>query len=311
MLPGPVLIADRANNRLLIVNPKGEIVWEFPRPGDLRPGESFKLPDDAFFSPDATRIVATQEDDFAVSVIDLARRRIVYRYGTPGVPGAGPNQLWNPDDAMLLPRGWILTADIKNCRLLLIKLGEHRPHRIYGTTTQSCEHAPPARWGSPNGAFPMANGHFLVTEINGDWVDELTLEGKVIRSWHPPGFTYPSDSNEIRPGLYLSADYTNPGSVETFNRRGDVVWRYQPRPGDPQLDNPSLAEPLPNGDILLNDDDNNRVIVIDPRTNRVVWQYGHTGQPGSAPGYLDDPDGVDLAPPYSLLIRHRATIGHP
>ncbi len=311
MLPGPVLIADRANNRLLIVNPQGQVVWEFPRPGDLRPGESFHSPDDAFFSPDGTQIVATQEDDFALSVIDAARRRIVYRYGTPGVPGSGPNQLWNPDDAMLLPGGSILTADIKNCRLLLIAPGRHRPARIYGATTQACLHAPPARWGSPNGAFPMSNGHFLVTEINGDWVDELTLAGKVVGSWHPPGFTYPSDSNEVKPGLYLSVDYTNPGSVETFDRRGRLVWRYQPRPGDPQLDHPSLAEPLPNGDILLNDDGNDRVIVIDPRTNKVVWQYGHTGQPGSAPGYLDDPDGVDLAPPYSLLIRHRATIGHP
>jgi hypothetical protein len=310
-LPGPVLIADRANNRLLIVGPKGELVWEFPQPGDLRPGQSFRLPDDAFFSSDGRQILATQEDDFALSLIDLAQRRIVYRYGTPGVPGGGPNHLWNPDDAMLLPGGWIITADIKNCRLLLIRLGQHRPDRIYGATTQGCEHAPPARWGSPNGAFPMRNGHFLVTEINGDWVDEVTLSGHVLGSWHPPGFSYPSDTNEIKPGLYLSVDYTDPGSVETFTRQGRLVWRYQPRPGDPPLNHPSLAEPLPNGDILLNDDGNDRVIVIDPHTNKIVWQYGHTGQPGSAPGYLDDPDGVDLAPPYSLLIRHRSTIGHP
>lgn len=310
-LPGPVLIADRANNRLLIVNPKGEIVWMFPRPGDLRPGETFRVPDDAFFSPGGALISVTQEDDFVISVVDMAKRRIVYRYGTAGVPGAGPNQLWNPDDAMLLPGGWLLSADIKNCRLLLIRARSHRPSRIFGTTTQACYHAPPTHWGSPNGAFPMRNGHFLVTEINGDWVDELTLSGRVLRSWHPPGFTYPSDSNEVRPGLYLSVDYTSPGSVETFDGRGRLVWRYQPRPGDPQLDHPSLAEPLPNGDILLNDDNNDRVVVIDPRTNTIVWQYGHTGRPGSAPGYLDDPDGVDLAPPHSLLVRQRTTVGHP
>jgi hypothetical protein len=311
VLPGPVLIADRANNRLLIVNPKGEVVWQFPRPGDLLPGQTFRSPDDAFFTSSGTQIVATQEDDFAISLLDIAKRRIVYRYGTPGMPGSGPNKLWNPDDAMQLPGGWILTADIKNCRLLLIKPGQHRPYRIYGTTTQGCEHYPPARWGSPNGAFPMRNGHFLVTEINGDWVDEMTLGGEVLGSWHPPGFSYPSDSNEVKPGLYLSVDYNDPGSVETFDRQGRLVWRYQPRAGDPQLNHPSLAEPLPNGDILLNDDDNDRVIVIDPHTNKIVWQYGHTSQPGSAPGYLNDPDGVDLAPPHSLLIRQRATIGHP
>jgi DNA-binding beta-propeller fold protein YncE len=311
VLPGPVLIADRSNNRLVMVNPRGQIVWMFPRPGDLRPGQSFLVPDDAFFSPDGSLISVTQEDDFVISLIGVARRRIVYRYGTPGVSGSGPNQLWNPDDAMLLPGGWLVSADIKNCRLLLVRTGTHRPSRVFGTTTQGCYHAPPGQWGSPNGAFPMRNGHFLVTEINGDWVDELTLSGRVLGSWHPPGFTYPSDSNEVRPGLYLSVDYTDPGSVETFDRQGRVVWRYQPRPGDPQLNQPSLALPLPNGDIIVNDDGNNRVIVIDPRTNRVVWQYGHTGRAGRAPGYLNHPDGVDLAPPYSLLVRHRATIGHP
>jgi hypothetical protein len=306
-----VLIADRANNRLLVVNPKGEIVWEFPRPGDLGQGQSFRVPDDAFFSPNGKEIVVTQEDDFALSLIDIAKRRIVYRYGVPGVAGSGPNHLWNPDDAMLLPDGSILTADIKNCRLLLIKLGQHRPQRIYGTTTQACEHAPPSRWGSPNGAFPMLNGDFLVTEINGDWVDEMTPTGRVLRSWHPPGYSYPSDSNEISPGLYVTVDYTNPGSVETFDGAGRLVWRYQPRPGDPPLNQPSLAEPLPNGDILLNDDYNDRVIVIDPHTNRIVWQYGHTGRPGTAPGYLNTPDGVDLTPPHSLLVRSRTTIGNP
>ena len=309
MLPGPVLIADRANNRLLIVNPRGEIVWQFPQPGDLRPGQTFRSPDDAFFSSDGRQIVATQEDDFALSLIDIPKRRIVYRYGAPGVSGSGPNQLWNPDDAMQLPGGWILTADIKNCRLLLITPGQHTPYHVFGGASQGCEHAPPTRWGSPNGAFPMRNGHFLVTEINGDWVDELTLAGKVLGSWHPPGFSYPSDSNEVRPGVYLSVDYTDPGGVETFDRQGRLLWRYQPRPGDSQLDHPSLAEPLPNGDFLLNDDENNRVIVIDPHTNAVVWQYGHTGQAGHAAGYLNDPDGVDLAPPHSLLIRHGRSIG--
>ena len=42
-----------------------------------------------------------------------------------------------------------------------------------------------------------------------------------------------------------------------------------------------------------------------------MWQYGHTGRAGSKPGYLHDPDGVDLAPPNSLLITHSGTMGRP
>jgi hypothetical protein len=53
------------------------------------------------------------------------------------------------------------------------------------------------------------------------------------------------------------------------------------------------------------------VIVVDPRTNRIVWQYGHTGVTGTGPGYLNNPDGVDLAPPHSLIDRFPGTRGLP
>jgi len=310
VLPGPLLIADRANNRLLIINPEGQLLWQFPRPGDLAPGQSFDVPDDAFFSPDGRQIIVTQEDDFVISVIDIASHRIVFRYGTPGVPGSGPGHLWNPDDAMLLADGSIVTADIKNCRLLVIPFDGSAPSKVIGETTNACLHDPPDRWGSPNGAFPMGNGDWLVTEINGDWVDELTPAGTVVSSWHPPGVSYPSDANEVSPGVYLTVDYSSPGAVELFDGQGDVIWRYAPI-GSTELNHPSLALPLPNGDIILNDDYNDRVVVIDPHTNRVVWQYGVTGEAGATAGLLDTPDGLDLAPPWSLLARHASTLVAP
>jgi outer membrane protein assembly factor BamB len=142
-----------------------------------------------------------------------------------------------------------------------------------------------------------------VTEINGSWVDALSASGRLLWSTHPPGVSYPSDSNEVRPGLYVTVGWESPGILETFDRHGRLHWRYRPRAGDPPLDHPSLALPLRNGDFLVNDDFNDRVIVIDPHTNRIVWQYGHTGLAGSAPGYLSRPDGVDLVPPASLLTK--------
>lgn len=311
VLPGPVLIADRSNNRLVVVNPKGQITWEFPEPGDLLPGQTFQVPDDAFFSPDGKQIVVTQEDDAVLSVIDVSTRRIVYRYGTPGEPGPGPGHLSNPDDAQMLPDRSILVADIKNCRLILINPASNLISHVVVETTTACFHNPPARWGSPNGAFPMANGHYVVTEINGNWVDELALDGTVTNQVHPPGVTYPSDTNEVSPGVFVTVGYTAPGILETFTATGQLLWRYQPRPGDPVLDHPSLATPLPNGDFLMNDDDNDRVVVIDPRTNAIVWQYGVTARPGGTPGLLNDPDGVDLVPPYSLDVTHAKRPGLP
>jgi len=304
VLPGDVLIADNRNNRLLIVDPQGRVRWQFPKPGDLARGQAFQLPDDAFFSPNGRDIVATEEDYSVISVIDIATHTIVYRYGTPGVPGSAPNHAANPDDAMLLPGGTLLAADIENCRILLVQPPSHHPRRIIGSTA-GCGHHPPFTFGSPNGAFPTTNGRYLVTEINGDWANEMSLKGHVYWSTHPPGVAYPSDTNEVYPGRYLTADYSSAGQVVEFDSRGHLLWRFG------GLNHPSLALPLPNGDVLVNDDYNHRVIVIDPTTDRIVWQYGHTGVPGTAPGYLNNPDGVDVTPPDSMLITHAATMGLP
>ena len=305
-LPGDVLIADENNRRLLLVDPYGRIRWRFP--GALGRGQTFGPPDDAFVSPDGRSIVATQEENQTISVIDIATGRVTRRYGHAGVPGSRPGYYYHPDDAMLLPGGQILVADILNCRILL--LSARGITRQLGSTSTACSHEPPRQFAQPNGAFPLTDGHYLITEILGDWVDEMSLGGRVYWSAHPPGVRYPSDTNEVSPGRYIVADYSYPGQVVIFTRTGRLVWRFRPA-GAAALDHPSLALPLPNGNILVNDDYNDRVIVISPKTNRIVWQYGHDRVPGRAAGYLDNPDGVDLAPPDSLLMAHAATMGRP
>jgi hypothetical protein len=308
-LPGDVLIADEDNHRLLLVDPFGRIRWQFPSPGTARQARAFGSPDDAFISPDGATIVATEEMDDAVALIDIAGNRVTRRYGKLYVPGSATGYFSHPDDAMLLPGGDLLLADIMNCRILVLSPGRWHVVKRLGTTGV-CGHRPPALFGSPNGVFPLTDGHFLVTEINGDWVDDIDLHGHVYWSAHPRGVAYPSDANEVGPGRFIVADYSSPGQIVIFNRAGRTLWRFKPT-GANALNHPSLALALPNGDVLVNDDYNDRVIVIDPRTNRIIWQYGHRGVPGRAPGYLANPDGVDMAPPYSLQITHSATIGRP
>jgi hypothetical protein len=309
VLPSNVLVADHMNNRLVEISPEGKVVWSFPKPGELAPGQTFKVPDDAFFTADGHHIVATQEDNFVISVVDMARGRITYRYGHPGKPGSKPGYVYNPDDAIMLHNGRIIAADIKNCRLIELKPPLHHTVAQMGTTGY-CGHGPPKQFGSPNGAFPLRNGGNVVTEINGDWTDVFNSRGRLLASANPPGFTYPSDTNEVRPGVYLTVDWTNPGAIMELTGHGRVLWSYQPK-GKDALNHPSLALPLPNGDVLANDDHNDRVIVVDPRTDRIVWQYGHTGQSSRAPGYLNDPDGVDLASPYSLIDHFPNVTGLP
>jgi hypothetical protein len=239
----------------------------------------------------------------------MARHKIVYRYGHPGVPGSGPDHLYNPDDAIMLHNGRIISADIKNCRLIELKPPLHHTVAQMGTSGV-CGHEPPKMFAAPNGAFPLRDGGNVVTEINGDWIDIFNRSGRLVGTANPPGFTYPSDTNEVRPGVFLTVDWTNPGAIMKLTGHGRVLWEYKPS-GKDSLDHPSLALPLPNGDVIANDDHNDRVIVVDPRTDQIVWQYGHKGVAGRKPGYLNDPDGVDLAPPNSLTDRFPNVTGLP
>jgi len=306
-LPRPLLISDEHNNRLLIVDPDGRTMWEFPRPGDLAAGQRFKTPDDAYFTPNGKQIIATQGDDNTISVIDIATRKIVYTYGKSGVAGSGVNKLNGPDDAMMLPNGDIVASDIMNCRIIMIPKGAHAVSHQLGHTG-TCAHKPPQTLGSPSGAFPMNNGSYLVSEINGGWITELSLSGHVAWSVKLPSVAYISDPNEISKDRYLTVDYSNPGQVVTFDHTGHVLWRYAPT-GELALKMPSQAMPLPNGNYMVCDRGNHRLIIVDPHSKAVLWQYGQTGVAGKGPGQLNFPTGMDFLPPDSLLAKHGATMG--
>jgi hypothetical protein len=102
----------------------------------------------------------------------------------------------------------------------------------------------------------------------------------------------------------LVVDYSHPGAVIRFTSDGKALWTYRPTSGSGELDHPSLGAPLPNGLIAVNDDYNHRVVLIDPTTNTIVFQYGHTGVAGTGPGYLNTPDGLDLLLPGGITPLH-------
>ena len=58
---------------------------------------------------------------------------------------------------------------------------------------------------------------------------------------------------------------------------------------------------------MANDDYNDRMVAIDPAVGALVWQYGITGQPGTAPGQLNTPDGFDLLLPDGSTPTHPVT----
>jgi len=257
------------------------------------PPGGFYFPDDAFFFDRGQGIISNQEDNHTIVEIGYPSGKLLWQYGHPGVPGASPGYLDQPDDAYLLKSGTITVADASNNRILFIAPSK----TILATIGNGVDaHIPPTSIAYPNGDTPLANGDVLVSEINGSWIDEYTQQGTLVWTIQMTSVNYPSDPQQLGSNLYLMTDYDPPaeGRVLEFNRQGDISWRYDATSGDAMLKKPSLAERLPNGLIMVNDDYRDRVVVIDPITNSIVWQYGLTDTPGTSPGLLSIPDGFDL-----------------
>ena len=244
--------------------------------------------------PTARSIVANEEERQVIVRIDVATRRVVWEYGRYRVAGSARGELHTPDDAYPLADGHIVVADIGNCRVIEIDQAK-RITRQWGRTGVCADHAPRS-YGSPNGDTPLPDGGLLITEIKGSRVVRLDRAGQVVFDIHVPT-SYPSDAHLDAAGNILVVDYASPGAIVRLDRHGRVLWRYAPRKGAGRLDHPSLAIDLGNGLVAVNDDFRHRVVVIDPKTNRIVWQYGHTDRHGRSNGYLFTPDGIDLIPP--------------
>lgn len=294
---GGLLIADRGNGRILIVNSQRRVLWRFPIAGSLPSGQGFSA-DDAFLSPDGHTILASEEMHQIMVRIDIASRRIVWEYGHYGRAGAGAGYLNRPDDAYPLANGDVTVADILNCRVLEIAPDKHVV-RQWGHTGV-CRDAPPYSYNEPNGDTPLPDGGVLITEIRGSRVVRLDAAGHVLFNIHVPT-TYPSDAQLDPSGNVVVADYSSPGVVVKVSPTGRLLWRYGPRTGAGRLDHPSLAVPLADGTILLNDDFRHRVILVDPRSGHILWQYGRTDAAGSGTDRLNTPDGINLVPPGTIL----------
>jgi N-acetylneuraminic acid mutarotase len=301
---GRLLIADRGNNRLLVVDARKHVLWRFPSRGRPAPPGGFYFPDDAFFTHGGTRIITNEEQNERIVQLSFPAGKLLWSYGHPGVAGSEPGYLHEPDDAYLWRSGAVSVSDAQNCRVLLISPRKKILHEL--GSPASCAHEPPRAFGSPNGDTPLADGNILVSEVNGSYVDEVSPGGRLVWSAKLP-ISYPSDAQQVGPDRYLVADYADPGGVYEFDRRGRILWSFHPASGPGMLNHPSLAERLPGGLIAIVDDYRDRVLILDPRRRRIVWQYGRTDRPGRGPGLLNTPDGFDLLAPNGTTPTHPHT----
>jgi len=103
---------------------------------------------------------------------------------------------------------------------------------------------------------------------------------------------------------------TNPnGCVDNrvfmVGRAGNILWQYGQAgvtgSGPNELNTPVQATFLPNFDILITDQGNERIIEVNPK-HQIVWQYGTTGVMGTADNFLNNPNSAELLANGHVLI---------
>ena len=116
----PQLPNGSADNRVIIVNQAGAIVWQYGIAGQSGSGPGLlDVPVAAIELPNGDILITDQGNN---RIIEVNRnKQIVWQYG----PDSGPGALNSPNSAELLSNGNILIADEGNNRAIEINLGRN------------------------------------------------------------------------------------------------------------------------------------------------------------------------------------------
>jgi len=210
-----------ADNRVILVNQSGDIVWQYGKAGVTGSGrDQLNTPVQATFLPGGHVLITDQANE---RVIEVNRSHdIVWQYGMTGVMGAGFNQLNNPNSAELLADGHILIADENNNRVIEVS----RDHRVVW------QYGNPANTTILNGAAfasRLPSGHTLITDSNNNRIVEVTMGKEVVFSFvtntRPRSIAAPLPTRAVRlrNGNTLISDQFNDQVIE-INQHGRTVF---------------------------------------------------------------------------------------
>ncbi len=94
--------------------------------------------------------------------------------------------------------------------------------------------------------------------------------------------------------------------VLLVDQGGSIVWQYGQFGvtgfGPNQLNTPVQNTFLPNGNVLITDQGNERIIEVQRSDNSIVWQYGQNAVVGIGPNQLNNPNAAELLANGHILI---------
>ena len=206
------------DNRVMLVNPSGKIVWQYGQFGQTGSGPNLlNTPVQCTFLPNSHVLITDQGNG---RIIEVTReKKITWTYPGPNTnPG---DQLNSPNSAELLPNGHILIADENNNRAIEVT----RAHVVVKTFTA----------GGTAGAIAFAsrlpNGNTLLTDASKSRAVEVDANDAVV--WQ---FVTNTDPNSVTAPLPTRAVRLRNGDTlisDQFNNRvirvssaGQIVTSY-------------------------------------------------------------------------------------
>ena len=312
--PGNILISDQYNNRVVEIEKSGKIVWSFGNgPADLTSGDSPVGVNDAQRVGGLTLVAATGNPggfgdcnpgpcpDNRVMLVNR-EGRIVWQYGQFGVSGSDQNQLDTPVQATYLPNGNVLITDQANERIIDVKRNGTIAWQ-YGDTgvTGSGDNL----LNNPNSAELLENGHVLIADENNTRAIEVNRARHIIASFSARGTVGAvAFASRLHGGKTLLTDAGNARAVEV-DAGDNIVWQCATN-GDPSSNpdpQPSRAIRLENGNTIISDQYNHRVIVVDHATPcRILAVYGLPLDNGNNTGFGAENVNQGMNGPYDAKV---------
>ena len=304
---GNILITDQFNNRVIEIDPAGNIVWQF----GLGPGNT--TPSSIIGTNDAERVgtltlmagtgippaVVTHCKkgcaDNRVLLVD-PRGKIVWQYGQFGVTGSGPNQLNTPVANTYLHESnnddHVLITDQGNGRVIEVRRSDNAIVWEYDGLN------------GPNSAELLVNGNVLISDQSNNQALEVThtTPSTVVNTYTTAGgipFNTVAFASRLPNGHTLITDAANSRIVET-DENGKDYWDFftNARPGSNPSPLPTRAVQLANGNVLISDQFNDQVIEVTHAMPAVIFaRYGAINNPGFNPSTATKLNG-----PYSAYV---------
>jgi hypothetical protein len=208
------------DNRVIVVNHAGQIVWQYGQAGMTGDGPNLlNVPVFAIQLPNHNIMIVDQSNERVIEV-DKNTKQIVFSYGCLTC-----NLLTNPNSAELLPNGHILIADENVSRAIEITRSGKIVREISGQV------------GTLNlnlvaFASRLPNGHTLITDSGNSRIVEVTRDKHVVFEYftnkdpnsNPTG-PFPTNAVQLKNGHISIADQFN-NRVLIIDRNKTIDFQY-------------------------------------------------------------------------------------